>query len=79
MKKCDDCIIGSGQELYFDYGGESFIFESSLEDNNYNVRNWEILSLFNFCPECGNKNNLKRFEKFLNKPLEDFLLSGKVL
>lgn len=79
MKKCGDCIIGSGQELYYDYGGEDFIFESSIINGSSNSRNWDVLSLFNFCPECGNKNNLKRFQKFFKEPLESYLLSGKIL
>ena len=79
MKKCNDCIIGSGQESSFDYGGENFVLESSIVNGFYNLRNLQVLSLFNFCPECGHKNSLKRFQVFLDEPIENYLLSGKVL
>lgn len=79
MKKCDKCIIGSGLECYYDYGGEEFIFEDCIEHGFIELRKYDCLSLFNFCPECGHKNNLKRFQAFLDEPLENYLFSGKVL
>lgn len=32
-----------------------------------------------FAQNAGHKNNLKRFQTFLDEPLEDYLFSGKVL
>lgn len=52
MKKCDKCIIGSGLESYYDYGGEEFIFEDCIEHGFTALRKYACLSLFNFCPEC---------------------------
>lgn len=75
-KKCEDCVIGSGIELYYDYGGESFIFESTMNNKLLlkHVLHWEILSLFPYCPYCGNKNNLEILEKSLKNPITDYML-----
>lgn len=79
MKKCNKCIIGAGRVCYDDYGGDEFIFEDCLEHCFIELRKYDCLSLFKFCPECGHKNNLKIFQPFLDEPLENYLFSGQIL
>ena len=76
MEKCEDCVVGSGVECYYDYGGENFIFESTInnEKESKEISHWDILTLFSYCPYCGNKNNLKGLEKHLNNPITDYVL-----
>lgn len=75
-KKCEDCVVGSGSKSYCAFGGESFIGESAITNKKFleYVSHWENLSLFPYCPYCGNKNNLEILAKTLKNPITDYML-----
>lgn len=74
MSKCVDCCIGSGLECYYDYGGEELIFEDCIKLDKNALKCFDILTLYNYCPYCGNKNNLSRYRGFTRNKLEDYII-----
>ena len=76
MDKCIYCCYGSSKELYYDYGCEDLIFENCLDIDKDFLKSPEILTLYNFCPYCGHKNNLEKFRGFTRDVLEDYIISG---
>ena len=76
MKKCNDCVVGTYLECYYDYGGENFMFESTINNESLlkNILNVDCLSLYPYCPFCGNKNNLDIISIASKNPISYYML-----
>ena len=79
MEKCTFCCIGTGLDTYYDYGGEDLIFEDCIDLDKRALKSLDVLTLYNYCPFCGHKNNLEKYRGFTRYNLEDYIISGDVL
>lgn len=78
MEKCSECCYGTCKELYYDYGCEDLISEDCLKTDKNFLKSKECITLYNFCPYCGHRNNLEKFRGFTRYVLEDYIITGNV-